>query len=309
MMGSGRERPEPASEGAPLALFIGGAHKAGTTALFRRLCQHPELAGHAQSELTFFVEDEEYAHGFSSRAWRRYWPADLGARRFVGKHVKLMYRREALERLRAHAPDVHLVLLLRHPVERAYSAYWHARSLGRERLSSFEQALASETDRLRAGLARWHDTAYVHNGLYAEHLEQVFALLRRPQIHIFLLEELRERALELCRSLFVALGVDPGFSPAPPGRENRATRARSEPLARGLSAFFECRAPWRRALRAAVPDRIAVRLRELAVELNSRPLAVPPMDPRTRAELLERFREPNARLARLIGRDLSAWNG
>ena len=92
------------SAGPRLAIFVGGAHKAGTTALYQALCRHPELVGHAQPELTFFVEDEAYGAGFDSRAWRQYVPPP-GARRFAGKHVKLFYSRLALERLRAQSPD------------------------------------------------------------------------------------------------------------------------------------------------------------------------------------------------------------
>jgi len=288
-----------------IALFVGGAHKAGTTALFDALAQHPELAGHAQSELTFFVEDEEYRRGFSSRAWRRYLPPARGA--FVAKHVKLCYRREALERLRNHSPGCRLVLLLRHPVERAHSAYWHARAHGREELPRFEDALAAEDERVERGRAPWHDTSYVRNGLYAGPLADAAEVFGVARVHAYLLEDLRARPLEVVRELYGLLGVDPSFRPDLERGANRATAARSPALARLMGRVFDSRSRAKRALRVLVPDRVAVALRHELVRRNERPLVAPPMDPATRAALLARFRDSNASVARRLGRDLAGW--
>lgn len=290
----------------PIALFIGGAHKAGTTALFRALCQHPELCGHAEPELTFFVEDDEYRQGFESRAWRRYPPPELGARRFVAKHVKLFYRRLALERLREYSPEARLVLVLRNPVDRAHSAYWHACALGREELPSFELALAAEEERLKAGRSHWHDTAYLRNGLYERPLEHAFEVFGRERVRVYLVEELREPG-RIVRELHALLGVEAGGPPDLERGANRATRARSPRLARIVGRAFDSRSTAKRVVRALLPDRVALALRSGFVRWNTRPLEVPAMAPETRERLLERFRESNQRVAGLLGRDLSAW--
>jgi hypothetical protein len=295
------------SSAARIALFIGGAHKAGTTALYQALVQHPELAGHAQPELAFFVEDEGFRQGFDSRAWRRYLPRAPGTRRFVAKHVKLFYRRAALERLRAFSPEAHLVLLLRHPVERAYSAYWHARAHGREELASFEAALAAEDARVRAGRAPWHDTCYVRNGAYAQPLRDAFEVFGRERVHVHLLEDVHARALELVRGFYALLGVDAGFRPDLERGANRARAARSSRLARLMGSVFDSRAPAKRALRACVPDRVALVLRQELARWNSRALTVPPMADETRATLAARFRTSNEQVQALLGRDLSHW--
>jgi len=291
---------------APIALFIGGAHKAGTTALLSGLAQHPGLARHPQSELSFFVEDEEYRQGFESRAWRRYLPEGLERRGFVAKHVKLLYRRQAVERLQGHSPRTLLVFLLRHPVERARSAYWHARAQGREDLESLEAALEAEPARLAAGMPPWHDRAYVQNGLYARHLEGVLEVFPHEQVRLLLIDELRTDFVGVCRGLCTSLGLEADFTPVPSGA-NRARRARSPRLARGLSRLFESRAPWKRGLRAALPDRLALELRGALVRWNSRPFEPPAVDPGTRARLLERFAADTARLEGLLGRELPAW--
>lgn len=291
------------------ALFIGGAHKAGTTALFQALAQHPGLCAHDSSELTFFVEDGEHAQGFESRAWRRHVPAEAGARPFVAKHVKLMYRRVALERLAAAAPEVRLVLVLRHPVERARSAYWHARSHGREELAGFEAALQAEEGRLASGRAPWHDTAYFRNGCYAAPVRDARQVLGAERVDVWFLEELRASFEARVAELYARLGVETGFRPDRERGANRATRARSEPLARALASVFDSRAAWKRTLRRCVPDGLAVRLRHGLVRWNTRAAENPPLAAGTRAALLERYRAPNAELAALLGRALPpSWD-
>jgi len=290
------------------ALFIGGAHKAGTTALFQALAQHPGLCAHEASELTFFVEDGEHAQGFGARAWLRHVPPEAELRPFVAKHVKLMYRRVALERLAAAAPGVELVLVLRHPVERARSAFWHARSHGREELAHFETALAAEEPRLAAGRAPWHDTAYFRNGCYAGPVREARAVFGAERVTVWFLEELRAAFDARVGELYARLGVEPDFRPERERGANRATRARSEPLARALAHVFDSRASWKRALRGCVPDRLAVRLRHGLVRWNTRESENPPLAPETRAALLERYGAPNRELAELLGRALpTTW--
>lgn len=286
------------------ALFIGGAHKAGTTALFQALAQHPGLCAHAASELTFFVEDGEHAQGYGSRAWLRHVPPEAEARPFVAKHVKLMYRRVALERLAAEAPGVELVLVLRDPVERARSAYWHARSHGREELASFEAALAAEEERVAAGRAPWHDTAYFRNGCYADPVRAAREVLGAERVTVLFLEELRASFETRVAELYARLGVEPSFRPDRARGANRATRARSEPLARALARVFDSRGPWKRALRRCVPDGLAVRLRHGLLRVNTREAENPPLAPGTRAALGARYRAPNRELCALLGRAL-----
>jgi hypothetical protein len=287
------------------ALFVGGGHKCGTTALYRALADHPGLAGHAQSELSFFVEDAEYRRGFAARAWRRYLPRP--GRPFVAKHAKLCYRREALERLSAFAPEVQLVLLLRHPVERARSAFWHARAHGREDLARLEDALAAEPVRRAAGRAPWHDTAYLRNGEYARAVADAFEVFGRERVRVILLEDLRTRPLEVVRALYELLGVDPGFVPDLSRGANRARAARSPRLTRLLGRVFDAGGPAKRSLRALVPERAALALRHGLVRWSTRPFAAPELAGATRARLLAHFRAPNRRLARLLARDLAAW--
>jgi len=106
-----------------------------------------------------------------------------------------MFHPFALERLALDFPDVKLVMMLRDPVERAYSAYKHELARGFETERDFVQALdledarlAGEVERMRADVAyesfshRHH--AYRARGEYVDQLERAYQHFRREQIHV-----------------------------------------------------------------------------------------------------------------------------
>jgi len=286
---------------ARIALLVAGAHKAGTTTLYRWLVQHPGLAGHAQPELAFFVDEREWAEG--EAAYRRYGPpaAPADGRPFVAKHAKFLHAPAAPERLRAHSPDARLVVLLRHPVERAHSAFGYARARGREPLATFEEALAAEEGRLAAGMPPWHDTAYATNSSYLPALERLERAFPRGLVRVLLSEDLAARGSELVRELYRELGVDAGFAPELARLHNAGRSARSPAFARVLE---RSRASVARKL---VPRALRWRLAERLHAWNRADAAPPPLPPATRALLLERFAPTVDALERRIGRDLSAW--
>lgn len=290
----------------PIRLMIGGAPKAGTTSLLRYLNQHPALAFHPQHEMTYFLSDQEHAIG-EAGAMARYYEA-AGTAIPCAKHVMLMYSPKATTRLDAVCPDVRVVLVLRHPVDRAYSGYWYLRSLGRESLPTFEQALAAEPARLENGWEQGRNWAYQFNGDYEPHVRRQFERFGRERVHVYCTEDIAERPLELCRELFAALGVDADFAPQVSHRHNTAAAARSPFVARWIARVLRPGNRLKRAVRRLVPDPLAYRIRHTVLKLNARAFTPRPMDPATRARLLEYFAPSNERLARLLGRNLDAWN-
>jgi len=182
----------------PLPDFlIIGAQKAGTTALYAYLRQHPQITGPSWKEVSFF--DRHYAHG---EAWYRgNFPNTLRARGLVGEaSPSYLFHPLAPGRVAAMVPDAKLVALVRNPVDRAFSHYQHEVALDREPLS-FEDALEAEDERLRGEEERmradpayfsraWWDYTYRARGRYAEQLERWLAVFPREQLLIVPNEDL-----------------------------------------------------------------------------------------------------------------------
>jgi Sulfotransferase domain len=202
-----------------------GAQKSGTTALHRYLEMHDEVLCARIKEVDYF--DHNYALGdgwYLSHfpyGWRRHLVRHrVGADPAVGElSPDYLLDPRVPERVHRFDPTLRLVVLLRDPVERAYSHYDHERRLGREPLS-FQEALEQEGERLEPEFERmWNEPAYsspaVRNysylarGRYAEQLERWLAVFPREQLLILESRRLREQTAACMAEICSFVGVSP----------------------------------------------------------------------------------------------------
>jgi hypothetical protein len=248
--------------------LIVGAQKAGTTALYSYLREHPAVAGPPWKEVSFF--DRHFWRGaawyrghFPNRLYLRAVGARAGVEPIVGEaSPSYLFHPHAPERAAALLPDVRLIALVRNPIDRALSHYHHEVALGREPLP-FEKALDEEDTRMEGELEHmrdpryfshaWWNFTYQARGRYAEQLERWLEFYPRERLLVVPSEDLLERPGETYSQVLEFLGA--------PAHE--------------LQSY----------------PRIFVR--EYA-----------DMDPRTRSKLRENYAEPNRRLYELLGRDL-----
>ena len=260
------------SSARPLPNFlILGAQKAGTTALYAYLREHPSIAGPPWKEVSFF--DRHYARGagwyrgnFPNRLYLRRIQARTGTVPLVGEaSPSYLFHPAGPERVASLVPEARLVALVRNPIDRALSHYHHVVALGRESLS-FDDALAAEESRMQGELQKmddpryfsyaWWNYTYASRGLYAEQLERWLERFPRESLLVVPSEDLLEHPRETYGRVLAFLG-------APPHE---------------LASFPH------------------IFKREYSQ-----------MDPHTREELRDRFAEPNTRLYELLGRDLG-WS-
>jgi hypothetical protein len=179
----------------PDALII-GAMKCGTSSLHGYLTQHPRVIAPLRKEVHYF--DLNYDR---HEPWYR---ANFGRTGEPGLNVDSSpyYLLHPCAPARAHAllPQAKLIVLLRDPVRRAYSHYWHEHDKRRERLS-FEDAIAAEPNRLgdaEQRLARGeigHSAAHRHfsylaRGRYAVQLRRWLQFYPRASLLVLRFEDL-----------------------------------------------------------------------------------------------------------------------
>jgi|SRR5690242_3518862 len=118
--------------------LIIGAQRCGTTSLFEYLARHPDVAPPSAKELHFF--DSEYHKG---DAWYRERFPSLRNGFITGEATPYyIFHPHTPTRVRDWNSKVKLIVLLRNPVDRAYSHYHHEVRLGTESLD-FETALVA----------------------------------------------------------------------------------------------------------------------------------------------------------------------
>jgi len=195
------------------SFIVIGAMKAGTTTLFAALTQHPHVIRSRRREIHFF--GSRFGRG---EAWyRRHFPTGLELRRhqaITGEgSTSYLAHPHAPERIHQVIPDVKMIALLRDPVDRAISNYFHEKRTGRETLPIVE-AFAAEEERLRRaaeepGQRPLGRMGYRKRGLYAEQLERYYRQFPREQLMVLQAESLFEKPREVIDRVCRFLGLDP----------------------------------------------------------------------------------------------------
>ena len=189
---------------------VAGVKKAGTTALDAYLREHPEICMGDIKEVHFFDEDEHFS---GRRPDYRVYHAFFSPRpshKLLGDATPSdMYWPHGRERIHAYNPAMKFILLLRNPVERAYSEWNINRGKGNEKLS-FWDALQSESERLRDPTPNERRRfAYVGRGRYAAQIEDIWRYFPREQTLILKSEALLQRPQETLDAICAFLGVTP----------------------------------------------------------------------------------------------------
>ena len=185
--------------GGRLPDFLGlGVQKGGTTTLQRLLEHHPGALLPAAKELHYFS-----LHFAQGEAWYRAQFAAARPEQRCGEITPYyVFHPQAPDRVQALLPRARLIVLLRDPVERALSQYFHSRRLGLEDLP-LEAALAAESERLKGaqellrapeGRHRSHqEHSYLNRSRYEEQLPRWQARFSSNQLLVLRSEDLFEQ--------------------------------------------------------------------------------------------------------------------
>lgn len=284
-------------------LMIVGAQKAGTTSLKTYLGQHPAITTHMGGEFEYFVNDLVFK-GELGNSWGYSFPKEMDGNAVVAKSVGIMYLKEAMLRLYEHNPNIKLVALLRHPVDRAYSAYWYARRKGMEDIQSFEEALQADPNRFGNDWLRTRCCDYLKRGRYVEHIEALYSVFPGENIKIYEFEEFKKNTFEICNMIFSELGVEGNnFQSDKLGQRHNASAmpryALIPRLLNGMSvpSYLKTGAAFGRLRR----------LKRRIIKWNEDPYVAAPMEKETRKQLLVYYHPYNRKLFDLLGWDKNLW--
>lgn len=186
-----------------------GAQKAGSTFFLRCLAQHPSVFM-PPHEVRFF-EDPDYGNGDPARLAALF--ASVGTETALGiKRPGYLARPEVPPRIHRLLPGARLVAILRDPVERAISAYFHHMRTGFLPLRPLEDGM---TEILERGGLTSHPRAreVLEFGFYHRHLDRYLGLFDLRQLMIVLFEDVTANPAGTLREAYRFIGVDEGFEP------------------------------------------------------------------------------------------------
>ncbi len=265
--------------------FYLGTSKAGSTWLYGVLCRHEDICMAPGKGLYFF--ENNFDRGLD---WYLAHFRDTGRRPVIGEIAhSYLYAPLACERIAQVSPQAKLMVCLREPASRAFSAYLDA-CKNNQYGGTFEQALQEIP-------------SLVERGRYAKYLAPYVARFGRAQIHVGIFDDLERDPQTFASQVFAFLGV---ADLALPGALCRKMMPAGRPRAK-LLALLARRGSM--ALKRLGMRRIRGRLKTSRVLRNLiyRPFDAasrPQMAAATRSSLRERFFDDVHRLDGLLGSNL-----
>ena len=290
----------------PNFLIIGAA-KAGTTALYEYLKQHPQVYMSHEKEPKFFAlegEKLDFRGPHDQENINRTAITDIEAYRKLFEGVSneiaigeasplYLYSPKAPGRIKNYIPDAKMIAILRNPVDRAYSGYMMHLGLGWETTNDFTQALLEEEMRIRNNWGWGH---YVNVGFYYMQLKRYFDTFNPDQIKVYLYEDLNANPIAMLQEIFQFLNVDQSFIPDIAIKHNIS----GIPKNNFLGALINSVKPLNPILKQVFPSR-------LRQNIKKQVLVKPQLSMDVRKQLIEVYREDILNLQDLIHRDLSEW--
>ena len=266
--------------------MIIGAARAGTTSLFKYLKVHPEIFMPEIKQIKFFSLENKERSIFKgptielnpyARSLEEYeiFFEEVSGEKMIGEASPIyLYSKIAPVKIKETIPEIKLIVILRDPIERAYSQYNFLRKENFEHIDTFEEAIEIEKKRIEND---WDPVFHYKNkGFYYTQLKRYLDVFDTANIKICIFEDLENSPLQLIKGLFRFLDVDESFAPDISHRYNMSTKNKD---------------PAKQCIIAGKSDTMV-----------SEPMAM-----ETREGLRQLFKADIERLEGLIKKDLSKW--
>lgn len=305
--------------------FLVGAAKSGTTAIGGYLQQHHDIYMSPIKEPNFFSKDiitSEFDKEFS-----RYKEVDLDSYfsharlkhmhcAFINSYayylrlfrevkdekaigdasVTYLFSKVAAEEIKKDIPDAKIIIILRNPVERAFSHYLMDLSSGYVPYGqSFQEALDEDLKRSQKGWGKSH--LYVELGMYFEQVQKYLDIFERKNVNICLYDDFKNDPAGIVKDMYKFLAIDASFK-VDCGKKYNVSQLPKNELFSKVVVFYKQHA----VLHALVSSKMKGFLKK--VVLTNRTFVISAF---TRSCLLKKFEDDILKLGELINRDLSVW--
>lgn len=270
--------------------FMIGAQKAGTTSFYYYLKGHPQIFLSEKKELHFFSQRGEELN-FDAYLKHFHGSEDFPVRGEISPSY--LHVPGTAKEIHQFNPDAKIIMVLRHPVDRAYSNYIHRLRVGKEKIKDFVQAMESNKDSEGAD-------NYLRKGLYTSQVAEYTDLFPSDQLLVLIYENFKMNNDATLDAIQKFLGVEQ--RPLTVKNEhNTSTLPRHEALKPLMLLYSSRLAPF---VKRWLPKKWLQGLK------NQMTVPIEKLDRKTRKELMETyFKDDALKLQKSLNMDLSNWFG
>lgn len=234
--------------------LIIGAQKGGTTSLYSQLIQHPNVGAAFQKEIRYFNNHFDngvnwYKAHFPTLLYKRLMTQGKRTNYITGEgEPSYLPNPIAPQRVLELTPSVKLIVMLRNPVDRAYSHYQHRFTRGRE-TRTFEEVVETDKEILQDGwaglptgdykrLGHLH-YSYLPRGFYADQIKSWMDVFPKEQFLVIGAEDFFSDAQAIFDDVLAFLDL-PEHRMAERKRHNvgKYSQPMSAAIRRDLSDYF-----------------------------------------------------------------------
>ena len=281
--------------------FIVGAPKSGTTSLFHYLNEHLEVEMSSQKEPDYFSDDALQEQGMYYGK-NRIDTLDKYNSLFVNPQAKLrgegsvsyFFYDDVPNKIKKYNPDSKIIIMLRNPIDRAFSHYLMDYRLGLVS-ESFEDIVKKKSNHKYANL---YYQQYIKVSEYTAQVKRYLDCFSAENILVIDYEDFKEDVLGVVSKTFFFLGVNQEFEPNIMKKYNTFTIPKNS-FIRYVYSFV----PLRRFLNYIIPSVVISQIRSILFKSNKKPI----LENGTRDFLRKHFKNDINALSVLLRKDYSKW--
>jgi len=282
--------------------FIVGAAKAGTTSLYEYLRGHPDIFMACPKEVNYFSYDDlkgqnlyyDYYKVKHLQKYRRLFAKAVNKPAIGEASVSYLFYQSVPERIKSLIPCAKIIIILRDPVERAFSHYLMDWRLGYVNVD-FKKIF------LNKNAHKFHNLyyqQYILLGLYYDQVKRYLDVFGNDRVRVFFFEDLKSNTDSLMKSIFDFLHIDPGFTPLSKQWYNTFNVPKSSPIRSLYGNHFI-----RFIIKKCSPKKLQSIMKENLFIHGQKPR----LDDEIVTLLTDYYLDDIKKLEKLLKVDLSAW--
>tara|TARA_B100001093_G_scaffold305440_2_gene291510 strand:+ start:68284 stop:69153 length:870 start_codon:yes stop_codon:yes gene_type:complete len=282
--------------------FIAGVQKSGTTTLYDLLSQDSRIFLPSIKENPFFT-NPEIQTDFLERLYTDYKSEDL----IGGAYANAIFFEDSAKELVNNNNDIKIIIILRNPTDRAYSAYNYSYRLGIEKCNSFEEALEND---MRNNYTNYIDIAnrtYLKHGHYYNQITAYTNHIPIEKVHCILFDDLIKDEIGVLKRLYKFLELDYKHNISHV-KSNVSSVVKIKWIHKLIFDKNILKSIYQKFMPAKFQYLINHKIVKRIERINKKNTPYNPMNIETRERLIKYYSSHNKKLEELLKIDLKSWN-